>query len=250
MPKSLSRRGLLSAFGTLPVIIGECRAGESWQDRDFKEWDEKQIQRILTDSPWSRKVSASMDINRGGGGGDMEGGGRGGRGGGMVGGAGGMGDGGGGGGGRGRGGGGGGGGMEGGSRAPSVSVVVRWLTALPVQQALSREYNRPVPEIVPGSYVIGVFGLPGAMGRRDPDQLQKALKSSTHLKPKGRDEFPLDDINMGKTGDKLALLFKFTAKDPVSADDKEVDFETKLGRLEFRCKFKPKDMMYGGKLAV
>jgi hypothetical protein len=77
-------------------------AADYWQNKPFIDWsDKKEVAKMLTASPWSGQVPLSMS---GGGGG----GGRGGEGGGM----------------------GGGGGM------PSRSVTVRWVSALPVKEAL------------------------------------------------------------------------------------------------------------------
>ena len=48
-----------------------------------------------------------------------------------------------------------------------------------------------------------------------------------------------------------ALLFYFpNDTDPISAEDKEVIFRTKIGILEVKAKFVPKDMRCRGKPAL
>jgi hypothetical protein len=260
MVPNLSRRVFLTACGSAPLF-----AKDSWQDTKPAEWDDKQIQKILSDSPWAKKVSASMS---GVGGGGMEGGGgRGGRGrggggmgGGMdassgpnIGGGGGPGGGGGMGPGGGRGfGGGGGEGSEGGGGAgmPSMIVTVRWLSAAPLLLAPARLQKRETTA-KPDGYLLGVFGLPGRMAQRGPDSLKQMLKENTRLKVKGREPLEPEQVDLtGSRDQTIAALFKFSNKEPLSLDDKEVEFDSKVGPFELKCKFKTKDMMFDGKLAV
>jgi hypothetical protein len=267
MPFSFSRRHFVSAFGTLSVVHTNLFAGDFWQNTKYTEWDEKQIQKMLTDSPWAKKVSASMPsssrLEGGGGGRGRGGGGNGGLAGGGIasaeangvgggGGGGGMESAGGGGGGRGGGGRGSeGGGVGGGATIPTVNVTVRWLSAQPILQALSLQTHKELTAEKPNAYVIGMFGLPPAFAKlADPERMKGMLRNATVLKPKNRDPLTLDSIDLGKSGEAFAALFHFSATEPISLDDKEIEFETKMGPLDFKCKFKTKDMMYGGKLAV
>src|SRR5579883_3075313 len=62
-------------------------AADFWQTKSFTDWDEKEVHKILTDSPWAKKLLVSLPMGgRGGGGvagggGNAGAGGRGGRGG-------------------------------------------------------------------------------------------------------------------------------------------------------------------------
>lgn len=262
MQIKVSRRALLASLGAIPFAAAAAEINEK---------------KLMTDSPWAKRVTATMNINgatrgsgsdagtsgggrRGGGGGGGGMGGAGGMGAGGMGGGGGVGgglEGGGGamGGGGARGGGGGaGGGIEGGPGAPGggpppVMVSVRWLSALPIQKALARQKGIEFKEGT-GSYAIGIFGLPARMAQLASDQMKAALKESTRLTPKGRDPIAPDSVDMGLAEAGLAVIFGFPAKAGISADDKEIEFLSKLGPLEVKCKFKTKDMIYEGKLAV
>jgi len=257
MPSDLTRRAFASAIGSLPLLMSAAPADT--------ELTEKQVEKLLNDSPWSKKVSVSMNAGGGGGmgggggrrgggggGGGMGGGGIGGGGmdsGGIQGGPGGM-TGGGGGGGR-SGGGMGGGGMEGGGgRAPSMTVTVRWLSAMPVQQAMAKKLHRPAPPAEPApAYFIGVFGLPARMsGARD--DFKQMLQKATMLKIKGREPINPESLEVGPADGGTAAIFRFSNQEPISADDKEVEFSSRLGQIEIKTKFKTKDMMVDGKLAV
>jgi hypothetical protein len=79
MPFKLSRRSFMAAFGSTLAL-----AGEGWSDKAYTEWDDKQVQKMLHDSPWSKKVVVSLPGVGGGGNGGGGGGRRGGGGGGSA----------------------------------------------------------------------------------------------------------------------------------------------------------------------
>lgn len=93
----------------LAFVLG-LYAEDFWKTKPYTEWTEKEIKRVLTNSPWAKEVSAPMPGGSGGGAG-----GGGGRGGGRKGGGGGGG---------GMGGGGGEGGGEGGGSGIDRKSVV------------------------------------------------------------------------------------------------------------------------------
>ena len=174
-------------LAAMACAVAFC-ASDVWNSKQSTDWTSDDINRILTDSPWAKQVNASFDsTGRGGGMGGPGGGGGGmGRGGGGMGGGGmgypggGMGGGGmGGRGGMGRGGGMGGPGGGGQSR-PSMSVLVRWDSAMPIQQALARRGDAATPAPEPKAageasakhYVITVVGLrtQARRSRNDTDE--------------------------------------------------------------------------------
>ena len=255
MPHNVTRRGLFPLLGALPLL-----GGESWQNQKYTEWDQKTLEKILSDSPWTKKVSVAMGggggmgggMGRGGGGGRRGGGGGGG---GMSAAGGGFGGDESGGGGIGGGGGGGGRGVDtgGGAPVPTMTFLVRWMSALPIQQAFARRANREAGAPRNDGYLVGVFGLPGGMARRPPEQqeqFKKSLEAATFLKIKGREPMSPEAMEIGGSDRMAAVMFKFSNKEPITLDDKEIEFVSKLGQLELKCKFKTKDMMYDGKLAV
>ena len=235
-------------------------AADFWT-KPYTEWAEKDIQKLMMDSPWAKKVTVAMPSGgfgpaaggapaSGGGGGGGRGGGGGGRGGGgPQGGAGadpGV-------------GGDGGGAPAGGGGTPELTLIVRWQTALPVQQALVKTQfgseaatspdaqKRLQPETT--AYVIWIAGLAGNMRPRD-DAGKKELLAATTLSAKDKDSIVANDIiyGGGGRGGNFEAHFVFPRKTPFTADDKEVDFATKFGKTVVKAKFKLKDMVVNGKL--
>ncbi len=283
---------LRATLAAMACAVAFC-ASDVWNSKESPDWTADDINRILTDSPWAKQVNASFDsAGRGGGiggpgggggggmgrGGGMGGGGMGYPGGGMGGGGIGGGMGGGGRGGMGRGGGGmGGPGGGGGQSRQSMSVLVRWDSATPIQQALARRGDAATPAPEPKAageasakhYVITVVGLrtqgrrvrsdsdssTGAdgetRGTRDPDLVREELMSSTELVLKGRNSITPDDIRMTGRDSASGIQFFFPlTMDPISLDDKDVTFQTHLGSAKVEKKFNLKEMKFKGKLEL
>ena len=50
-------------FVMVSVIGVAARANDPWKDKDPQDWDEKDVQKILTDSPWSRPFQIGSAAN-------------------------------------------------------------------------------------------------------------------------------------------------------------------------------------------
>jgi hypothetical protein len=144
------------------------------------------------------------------------------------------------------------------SGMPDPRVTVRWDSALPVRQALSKQgpaagADKPAMEGESASYIVAVAGLPrageymGAMVAAAVNRLDQ-LVAVTSITIKGKPVLTPEKIEYGRDG--TSLLFVFPRTSPISLDDKEVEFATKIGTMEVRRKFKLKDMVYQGKLAL
>ena len=232
-------------------------AADFWITKDFLQWSEKEVTKMLTNSPWARTVSISM----GGGGGGMgrgRGGGRGGAGGGGFGGAGGGIPGAGAGGGTrvpgsyGGGGPGGGGGMQ-------RNFVVRWLSARPVKEALVKarygneagtaEDGRAFINRAETHYVIAVSGFPGRMaqmGQRNPER----FKQGSFLKRKNKENISPEDFRIRGGEQEAEVVLSFPRAHEITLADKDVEFQMKMGQTNIRRRFKLKDMIYNDKLEL
>lgn len=244
----------------IAVLLGVALpAADFWEKKKFSEWTEKEVNKMLSNSPWAASVDVRIGMQM-----DPMGGGRSGRGGGMggpPGGGGGFGGEGaelGGGGGRG---GGMPGGFEGPSAPPAIPVVIRWQTALPVRQALvrarfgSEAATSPEAQQILSAeqqtYIIGVAGLPPVLLRgAEPDK----LKTAAMLKIKGRQPLHARDVRFSREQNRFTLFFVFRRTEPdgyaIRLEDNEVEFGLRLGAADIKRKFKLKEMLYEGKLEL
>jgi hypothetical protein len=50
-------------FAMMSVVTVAARANDPWNDKDPQDWDEKDVQKILTDSPWSKPFQIGSASN-------------------------------------------------------------------------------------------------------------------------------------------------------------------------------------------
>ena len=245
------RRMLLVAAGFIVFIGAPVVNAQIWEEKAFMTWSDDEVNEILTDSPWSRRVTISI-APTGGGGGGRRGGGAG------RGGGGGVGRGGGGGGGR-RGGGGGGrrgGGRGAGGGARRIQLTITWRTALPMKQALIRSQlgmgsDVPLesqetlarPEQV---YAVSVAGLPPGF-----EPVFGPAIETTFLLREGKEPIAANEIFSAPQPDgTLLMLAVFPRSAIIALQDEEIEFATTLGRLEIKRKFPLEEMVFKGQLEL
>ena len=231
-------RAVLRLFLAMAVLSATLWGAGFWDKKDFVQWNDKEVQRIFMNSPWSKSVSVSVGPPVGGfpaGGG--AGGGR--RGGGGGGGAGGVG-GGGGGGGRGGGGGGfggGGGGVGTPQMSPSMNLMIRFNSALPVKHALVKHNMGESSEISPAMqqfidqqedyYVVAVEGLPAALARFEEEP--ERLVGSARLRRRGKEDIYPGKVEV-KSGQRVQFIYFFPRASAIEVGDRAVEFYMKLER--------------------
>ena len=245
---------MLKKLSALLFLCALCMwAADFWTTKPFTEWNEKEVAKILSDSPWTEKVSISSgpgappSIGAGGGGG----GGRGGRGGGPQGdsttadpGI-----------------GGGGGDFGGGGGGGSISVTLLWQTALPIKQALvKRQYGAEAgtsPEAkarldrVEQVYVLTLIGLPANLLGAAQGDKKAALLDVTMVSVSGKPPVkPIDVQSSGGRGPVGNMSFLFPKTMPLTVEDKEMQFSTKFDKTGVKAKFKLKDMVFNGKVEM
>ena len=267
--KTLGQSALAGSVCALALF-----ASDAWKTKDYTQWTSEDIQKVLTDSPWAKQITVTSGQSGGGG---RRGGGRGG---GMGGGRGGIGFPGGGGGYPGGGGGGypggGGGGYPGG--ATREEIVLRWESALPIQQALLRQGGHADESSKPSAdadqkdkakdkdkyYVVAVMGLRFPTRRNDSDSsdsdqdrssqnnddLRSRFLDAAQLIPKSKVAIAAEDVQFEGRNGSIAMRFLFPKTFPLSAEDKEIIFHFEARGVKFEHKFKLSDMLYQGQLSL
>ena len=252
--------------GTACAVI--LFAAEPWKNKDYTQWTDDEINKVLTDSPWAKEMTVGQQrsgypgrgggMGRRGGGFGLPGGG------GYPGGGGGY-----------PGGGGGGGGYPrgGGAGQAPMNITVRWDSALPVQQALKRQgassadEAKAVADASDKNYVITVFGFRMPSNRRggynsgstdsdtgqdrssqNADNLRSQLLDAAQLVPKAGRAIYAQDVQVEGGGSEIHFLFP--RNPPIAASSKEVDFILEVRGVKVEHKFHLADMQYQGQLAL
>jgi len=240
---------MLKKLSTLLLLCAlSLWAADFWTTKPFTDWNEKEVAKILSESPWTAKITIS-----GGPGAPPSvpgagGGGRGGRGGGPQGdsttadpGI-------------------SGGDFGGGGGGSGATVTLLWQTALPIRQALvKRRYGteagtspdaKALLDRVDQFYVLTLSGVPGftlpsAQGDRKP-----ALLDATMITVAGKPPVKAVDVQVSSGRGTGTMSFLFPKTMPFTAEDKEMQFNTKFDKTAVKAKFKLKDMVFNGKVEM
>ena len=128
---------------------------------------------------------------------------------------------------------------------PNFKALVRWESAKPVRLALGIE-GEPAN---PNRYVVTVIGFP--ILRPDLAASLAPMKNATRLERANKDWLRATFVSNRETPEGTALAFTFEGDaQPITADDREVQFVTRLGAMNLRVKFTLRDMLFEKKLAL
>ena len=128
---------------------------------------------------------------------------------------------------------------------PDFRVLVRWESARPVRLAMGIE-EEPANE---HRYVVSVTGFP--ILRADVTASLGAMKNSTRLERVSRERLWATHAETRESGGAVVLMFNFDGEaKPITTEDREVFFVTRLGTMNLRVKFTLREMMYERRLAV
>jgi len=234
------------------AAVAALAGADFWEEKPFTAWSDKEVEQMLTDSPWSRRVGVlAPDLSLAGRVGGLSGG--------IVGqGAGsrsGVGAAGGGAGGAGA------GNLGGGDFMPpprKTQLTVRWNSALPVKQAtlrrrLGREAELPAAaqtRLVEDEtfYRIAVIEIPVELAQAGGTL--RRLRERTLLKRKNKASITPVDIRLTYETDLLVIEFHFPRTDAITLDDREVEFVTIMNESEVKTTFQLKAMLFGGRLTL
>ena len=223
--------------GILGVWLLACAtlvAADFWEEKDFATWSDKEVAKMLTNSPWAKKVTIVM--------GNLQAAPSGG----FTGGAAGP----------------GGDDCGGGEQFQGVrraEVWVIWNSALPVKQALARRQtgvDGPIPPDLQEQltqdepfYSVTLTGLPPSFATLG--SMVDALKAETMLKRKNKEPIAPESIRLFKDADEtIRMVALFPKTDAITLDDKDVEFITKLVTIDLKKKFKLADMVFGDQLEL
>ena len=260
----------------LPLSLAVLTAAEQpWKDKQIADWNEDDTKLILSDSPWAKTVEPTMDRSAGRGQrqqGSQQGGQtrRGGIGIGGIGiqlpGIGGVGRGGGGypGGGNPRGqqpgstGGYPGGQQPGNTGEGSGSdpvqrptLTVRWESALPIREAELKARDTMAPTVDEDHYAIAVYGIPrNRMGSGNAQTLAAQLKKQASIKRDGKKDLAPSSVDVLQREDGPVVVYRFPRSKEITAKDKRIEFDAKIGPLTFSESFFVEDMKFQGKLEL
>lgn len=235
---TLDRRTAMLALGVASIRL-RMSAADPWQARQPSEWNVKDIQKILNDSPWARLVSVSLHAvgdkgtSMGGGRGAANGPGE------RY------------------------GGGELAAAPPVGTFLVRWDSARPIKEALVRSRMGAMADISPQAkeflereerqYVISLVAVEprrdGGERHQPGGDMLNRIKAATALQRRGHNMLHPAAVVAPKEGPAI-LTYYFPKTDPIVLEDKEVEFATHAAPAVLRTNFRLKTMVFQGQLAL
>jgi hypothetical protein len=136
------------------------------------------------------------------------------------------------------------------STAPTVQLLVRWESALPVRAAEFKAHEDPPPTLSDNGYTIAVYGVPASFAKGDPTSLGKPLKESAALKREGQKDVPPSRVEVFQLENSVVVTYLFPLSAEISKKDQVVEFSALIGRLQVSQHFLVAAMQFQGKLEL
>jgi hypothetical protein len=144
-------------------------------------------------------------------------------------------------------------GLGGGDRSPrpqSITLQLRWESALPVRLAELKLHKIEPPTLAGDGYRIAVYGVPGGSFKGTPEQLGQPLKNLAALKREGEKDVRPVRVEVFQREDGAVVVYLFPLSAEISKNDRRIRFEAQIGRIVFAQDFDLSEMEFLGKLEL
>lgn len=137
------------------------------------------------------------------------------------------------------------------STAPTIRLLVRWESALPVRAAEFKVHEEPPPTSSDdGYYSIVVYGVPASFAKGDPASLGKPLREMAALRREGKKDVPPSKVEVFQLENSVTIAYLFPLSAEISKNDEIVEFSALIGRLQVSQHFLISQMQFQGKLEL
>jgi hypothetical protein len=135
--------------------------------------------------------------------------------------------------------------------AEPPKLKLRWESAQPIREAELKTRDTDAPTIDPDHYAVAVYGVPRNFANGDPQKLADQYKKDAALKRDGKKDLKPSSVQVLSRDDGPVVVYLFPrAKNEITAEDRRLEFEAKIGRLQVAESFFTEDMNYQGKLQL
>ena len=99
-------------------------------------------------------------------------------------------------------------------------------------------------------YAIAVYGVPSRMTNGNSRSATDQLKNLAAIKRDGKKDLKPSSVEVLQRESGPVIVYLFPKKKEITLQDKRIEFDSKIGPLQFVQSFYTDDMSYGGKLAL
>jgi hypothetical protein len=132
----------------------------------------------------------------------------------------------------------------------TMSLNLRWESALPIRLADLKAHEIELPTRETEGYRIAIYGLPGGDIKGDPKRLGDPLRKDAALKRPGKKDVRPISVEVFQTPGGLAVVYVFPFSAEIVKADAKVEFEAQIGRIVVDHTFDLAEMEFQGKLEL
>jgi len=132
----------------------------------------------------------------------------------------------------------------------TLTLLLRWESALPVRVAGLKANVPPPPALDRDGYTIAVYGVPHANVDDDPKSLGKPLKKQAFLRRTGKKDVKPSGAQVFQGENGTVVLYTFPPSAEINKNDGHIDFNAQIGRIVFTQSFDLTEMQIQGKLEL
>jgi len=227
--RRVDRRAAIFALGSAALPLTAVNS-EPWRSKAPSAWSAKDVERVLNDSPWARHVTIELPGSPGG----FNGIGR---------------------------------GRNTGPSAPGgelrlLEYLVRWDSATPIREALTRARKSLAPagpvkspmnaDSSESFYILSLSPVefnPAQRPKAPDGDAQNRIKSLTTIHRKGHEDLHPTAIVAPSEGSGV-LVYYFPKRDPITLEDTDVEFRTSAAPARISVAFPLKQMVFHNQLEL
>ena len=131
-----------------------------------------------------------------------------------------------------------------------ITLKLRWESALPIRLAEFKSPAVEAPALDGECYCLAVYGIPGGGFKGDPKELGKPLKGLAVLKRVGKKDVRPVSVQVFQLQSGLVVVYTFPLSAEITRKDGQVRFEAQIGRIVVGETFDLGQMDFMGKLAI
>ncbi len=136
------------------------------------------------------------------------------------------------------------------SSVRSVTLRLRWETALPVRIAELKAHEAAPATLESDGYCIAISGIPGSPLKGDPKQLGDPLRKEAVLRREGKTDVKPASVEAFLRDDGWEVVYLFPLSAEITPRDRWVEFEARVGRIVVAQSFDLAGMKFLGKLEL
>jgi hypothetical protein len=137
-----------------------------------------------------------------------------------------------------------------GSLPQSITLELRWESALPVRLAELKSHEVEPPTLGGDGYSIAIYGVPGGDFKGDPERLGEPLKNLAALKREGKKDVRPVRVEVFQRENGAVVVYLFPLSAEITKKDRRIQFEAQIGRIVFAQDFDLSEMEFLGKLEL